>query len=253
MGLGDSLTEGVGDPMPGGRLRGWAELLAGALHEPLVRLAWRGASVPDVRRDQLPLALPQLGPGDLATLLVGTNDVVGPPAFDSDRYGEDLRACLEALAATGAMVLTGTLHEVDLAFPAWVRRRTGALLERIDTLNEQVRGAAAATGALVLDLEALQDTDSAALLSIDRLHPSEVGHRAIAEAALDVLVDAGRAPAGLALPTEPGAGRRGQARWLLTVGAPWFSGVQVARLRETPCAARGRAGAACGRAHRRSR
>lgn len=232
VGLGDSLTEGVGDPMPGGRLRGWAELLAAALDEPLVRLAWRGASVPDVRRDQLPLALPQLGEGDLATLLVGTNDVVGPPSFDSDRYGEDLRACLEALAVTGATVLTGTLHEVDLAFPTWVRRRTSALRGRIDTLNAQVRATALATGALVLDLQALQDVDSAGLIGIDRLHPSEVGHRAIAEAALDVLVDAGLAPAGLALPTESGAGRRGQARWLLTIGAPWFAGVQVARLRE---------------------
>ena len=76
--LGDSITLGVGDPVPsdGSRAwRGWAALLAEGLHEPrLHMLASCGARILDVERDQLPAAL-QLRP-EIASFVVGVNDTL---------------------------------------------------------------------------------------------------------------------------------------------------------------------------------
>ena len=80
--LGDSITLGVGDPVPSNRSRawrGWAALLAEGLHEPrLHMLASCGARIPDVERDQLPAAL-QLRP-EIASFVVGVNDDSFDPA-----------------------------------------------------------------------------------------------------------------------------------------------------------------------------
>jgi hypothetical protein len=59
--LGDLVTVGLGDPMPHGGWRGWAELLAGALAPPgqveMRNLARCGALVRDVAAEQVPQAL----------------------------------------------------------------------------------------------------------------------------------------------------------------------------------------------------
>ena len=59
--LGDSLTVGLGDPVPGGGWRGWAALLAGTLGErpggvELVNLARSGALAAELAERQLPVA-----------------------------------------------------------------------------------------------------------------------------------------------------------------------------------------------------
>jgi len=47
--LGDSITVGMGDPVPGGGWRGWATLLAGTLPQPEVHnLATLGALAADL-------------------------------------------------------------------------------------------------------------------------------------------------------------------------------------------------------------
>src|SRR5690349_16462286 len=59
--LGDSITLGIGDPMPDGRWRGWSALLAGALDAPdgveLHNLAVSGARLIELPGAQLPAAL----------------------------------------------------------------------------------------------------------------------------------------------------------------------------------------------------
>lgn len=59
--LGDSVTLGMGDPMPAGGWRGWAALLAGSLAPPdrveLSNLALSGALIRDVAGDQLDRAV----------------------------------------------------------------------------------------------------------------------------------------------------------------------------------------------------
>ncbi|MCZ1011172.1 GDSL-type esterase/lipase family protein [Streptomyces lydicus] len=84
--LGDSLTEGLGDPVPGGGWRGWAALLAGALGErpggvELVNLARSGALAAELAERQLPVAR-DLGPR-FASLVVGANDTCARPSPSS--------------------------------------------------------------------------------------------------------------------------------------------------------------------------
>ena len=90
--VGDSMTEGVGDPVPGGGLRGWADRLAEALRAErpdleYANLAIRGLRTAEVRDRQLDRAL-ALRP-DLASALSGMNDLLDP-RFDPQRYGDEL-------------------------------------------------------------------------------------------------------------------------------------------------------------------
>src|SRR5690348_1821168 len=66
--LGDSITLGYGDPMPGGGWRGWATLLADAFGAELHNLATSGARVRDVAEAQLSTAV-ALRP-DIASVVV---------------------------------------------------------------------------------------------------------------------------------------------------------------------------------------
>src|SRR4051794_5419342 len=77
--LGDSTTEGLMDPYPGGGYRGWADRLAERLadDEPEMRyanLAVRGKLAREVRAEQLEAAI-ALKP-DLASVLSGFNDAL---------------------------------------------------------------------------------------------------------------------------------------------------------------------------------
>ena len=68
--LGDSITVGMGDPLPDGTWRGWAALLAPALGLRLHNLAVSGALSTEMEREQLPRAL------ELRPALAAVTDVV---------------------------------------------------------------------------------------------------------------------------------------------------------------------------------
>src|SRR6202050_216781 len=110
--LGDSITLGVGDPVPsdGSRAwRGWAALLAEGLHEPRLHiLASCGARIPDVERDQLPAAL-QLRP-EIASFVVGVNDTLRAN-FDIAQADAAAAHTVGGLRAAGAEVLTMRLPD----------------------------------------------------------------------------------------------------------------------------------------------
>ena len=77
--IGDSFTEGLNDPDPGGGFRGWADLVAGALaaQRPGFRyanLAIRGKLLGQVVTEQVPRAV-ELAP-DLVSLAAGGNDIL---------------------------------------------------------------------------------------------------------------------------------------------------------------------------------
>src|SRR5438552_16094538 len=101
--LGDSITLGYGDPMPGGGWRGWAALLAEAVGADLHNLAKSGAQVRDVAESQLNRAV-ALEP-DVASVVVGVNDTLRD-TFDAARIARTLDHVIGVLRDRGALVLT---------------------------------------------------------------------------------------------------------------------------------------------------
>jgi lysophospholipase L1-like esterase len=213
--LGDSLTEGVGDPVPGGGLRGWADRLAAAMATAddafaYRNLARRGLQTEDVRRTQLEAAL-RLRP-DLASVLVGMNDLLDPQ-FDPARYRRELEGIVSPLRERGADVLTATFPDVTAFSPLPARFLTG-IRARLHAASEAVRGVAAGRGALCLDLEALPEARQRVIMSVDRLHPGPRGHVLMAQAFARLLEER----AGVPVPQPQDgelAGKLAQARWLL--------------------------------------
>ncbi len=213
--LGDSLTEGVGDPDRRGRLRGWADRLAEAMTAVdgdlvYTNLAVRGLRAEEVRRGQLDTAL-RLRP-DLASALVGMNDLL-EPRFDPSRFERELGAIVGPLREAGAVVLTGTIPDVTMFSPLPKRFLTG-IRARLRAASEAVRTVSARNGALHHDLEALPEARQRQVMSIDRLHPGPHGHVLLARAFAELLEEHG----GVPFPRPDGtdvAARLPQLRWLI--------------------------------------
>lgn len=193
--VGDSLSEGVGDPaggIPGlrGQLRGWVARLADACAQagrPLdvTNLAVRGADVARVRSTQLGRGLSSRP--DASVCFIGVNDVFRP-GFDPVVFGDDYRMVVSTLvSATTGPVVVMTLHDVVRALPLPGRTRQ-RVRDRVRAANAVIGDVATRTGAVVIDTGRFSDELAAGgLLSIDRLHPNAAGHRRIAAEVLDVL------------------------------------------------------------------
>lgn len=218
--LGDSITLGMGDQAPDGAWRGWAALLAECLREPrLHNLAVSGALTADVERDQLPLAL-GLSP-DIASVVVGINDTLRGN-FDPGSIAAAAAHTVAALRAGGAVVLTMRLPDPGLMFglPGSLAR---PLARRIHVVNAVMDEVSARFGTLHFDAAGDAETYDRRMWSVDRLHPSERGHRHIACHFHDRLAAAGRpvGPRPDPEPSSPPPTRRAQARWMATKGTAW--------------------------------
>ena len=224
--LGDSITVGVGDPVrpagpPGRAWRGWAALLAESLREPELHiLAANGACAGDIVRDQLPRAL-QLRP-DVASVVLGVNDTLRA-GFDLDRIGASAAHTVGALRAAGADVLTMRLPDPGrmLRLPDPLAR---PLARRARAINSVMDAIAAQFGTLHFDAAGAAETYEKRMWAVDRLHPSERGHRHIARCFHDLPAAAGR-PVGL--PPDPEPANRPPAPlahwgWLATKGTAWI-------------------------------
>ena len=228
--LGDSSTEGLEDPDGVGGYRGWANRLAeriaaaqaaAGLPEPLLyaNLAVRGRRTRRVRDEQLPRA-GELRP-DLATIFVGTNDVVAR-RFDAAAFARDLEHMQRTLVAGGATVLGFTLPD-----PAPVMPLARGLAPRVRVLNDAFRSVSAATGALLVDLAAHPVASDPRLWCEDRLHANPAGHARIAAALAHALALPG-ADASWSAPRPARGPRGGQARlaaelrWTRRHLVPWL-------------------------------
>ncbi|MGE5636022.1 MAG: SGNH/GDSL hydrolase family protein [Nocardioidaceae bacterium] len=227
--LGDSSTEGLDDPYPGGGYRGWADRLAERLAELepgllYANLGVRGRLAGQVRETQLGPAL-ALQP-DLASVVAGMNDLLRPRC-DVAAVAGQLDAMLAALVAAGATVLTCTLPD-----PVPVMPITRPLRPRLLGLNAALRQAAARHGAVLVDFGADRAASDPRLCGVDRLHANAAGHARIAArfaAALD-LPERDEPPPAAVLPDarqRPHAVVAAELAWSGRYLAPWV----VRRLR----------------------
>lgn len=195
--VGDSLSEGVGDPYRGGALGGWIHYLtsepprrpdgvAGPVPglELVANLARSGTTVATLRRDQLERAV-ALAPAYI-TCVIGVNDVIAG-RFEIARFEEDYARVLAELSAAATVgVLTMTLHDVAAALPL-PRAGRAELRRRIAEANEVIERVSRRHGAWMIDARAAARADVAGIVCVDRLHPNRRGHRYLAALAGDLL------------------------------------------------------------------
>ncbi len=225
--LGDSVTLGIGDQMPQGGWRGWAALLAGSLAPPdqveLCNLARSGALVRDVASQQLPRAL-SVRPA-LASVLVGVNDTLRGK-FDPGAIAADLENIVAALQHAGTVVLTASLPDPGLLLriPASIRR---PLARRAHEINAALGQLAVRYDLVHVDLAACPEIYDRRMWGVDRLHPSERGHRMLATMFAARLAERGMPPLAPPDPSRPTRSRAPGGRltgWPPRGPGGWYGG-----------------------------
>jgi lysophospholipase L1-like esterase len=211
---------GPGGSGPGGpALRGSAPREPRACQPSLHILAVSGACAADVRREQLPRAL-ELRP-DIASVVVGVNDTLRAN-FDPALAAAAAADTVAALRASGAVVLTMRLPDPGrmLGLPGILAR---PLARRAQQLNVLMDGVAQRYGTLHFDAAGDAETYDPRMWAVDRLHPSERGHRLIARRFHALLAAAGTpvGPTPDSEPVNPLPGRRAELTWLATKGTGW--------------------------------
>lgn len=220
--LGDSFTEGVGDPDPArpNGLRGWADRVAAVLSRQTddfgyANLAIRGRKLPAILDEQLEPAL-ALRP-DLVTVYAGANDILRPKV-DIDALAERYDVALGRLANAGAHVVVFTAF--DPGGSAIYRPLRG----RFALYNEFVRDSARRLGADVVDFWRLREYRDWRYWDADRMHMGPAGHQRMAIEVLDTLgVPHELEP--LPLVERPALSRADQRRehltWVREMAVPW--------------------------------
>ncbi|AMM20822.1 SGNH hydrolase [Frondihabitans sp. PAMC 28766] len=180
--VGDSFTEGIGDPDPNspGGFRGWADRTAAVLGEAsddfaYANLAIRGRLLHEIIDQQTQAAL-DLHP-DLVTVSAGGNDIIRP-GTDPDEVAGRLEGLVESLSSDGATVVVFTGPDIG-ATPV-----LGRLRGKVAIYNENVHAIALRHDAVVADMWALRELSDSRMWAPDRLHFSPLGHHTIARMVL---------------------------------------------------------------------
>lgn len=220
--IGDSFTEGVGDPDPDrpNGLRGWADRVAEVLSTGsddfgYANLAIRGRKLRPVIDEQVAPAL-ALEP-DLVTSYAGANDILRP-RVDLDDLATSYDEAVGRLVATGATVVLFTAF--DPGGSAIYRPMRG----RFALYTEAVREIADRHQTLLVDFWRMREYRDFGFWDTDRMHLGPAGHQRMAMAVLEAL--------GVAHDLEPLpptqfpelTGRELRAKnveWARTHAAPW--------------------------------
>ncbi|MFD9602060.1 SGNH/GDSL hydrolase family protein [Streptomyces sp. NPDC059970] len=203
--IGDSFTEGVGDPGPDGTFVGWADrfavLLADQLPDPdagtstegsthgnfrYANLAVRGRLLDQIVEEQVPRAK-ELAP-DLVSFCAGGNDIIRPGTDPDDVAERFERAVAELTESVGTVLVTTGF---DTRGVPVLRHLRG----KIATYTAHVRSIADRYDCPVLDLWSLRSVQDRRAWDDDRLHLSPEGHTRVALRAAQVL--------GIDVPADP--------------------------------------------------
>jgi lysophospholipase L1-like esterase len=195
--LGDSITNGRGEPALGVPMQSWAQWLAEALELPFTKLARDGARAQDVLRELVPRLA---GPYDIGCLYVGVNDARSVD-WDAASFERDVQAIMAAMAACAERLLLCTLPS------ALGRPRAGAKPAAASAI---LRSVAARHSAAVADLD---DLAGPRWLLPDAVHPTALGELEIADRGARALGAARRPSASIEVHDSPRAHARYMARW----------------------------------------
>lgn len=222
--VGDSFTEGVGDPGPDGQFVGWADRLAVLLADQrpegdfdYINLAVRGKLLDQIVADQLPRAV-ELAP-DAVSFCAGGNDILRP-GTDPDDVAERFEAAVRQLAEVAGTVLVTTGFDTR-GIPVLKHLRG-----KIATYNGHVRAIADRYGCPVLDLWSLRAIQDRRAWDGDRLHLSAEGHTRVALRAGQLLGYDVPADPEQSWPRLPPRGtleiRRDNVSWAREYLVPWI-------------------------------
>ena len=191
--IGDSVAEGVVEPVPGYRQQAWADRVAAELTATCPELVYRNLGRRDlrarqVRETQLAEAI-RLGP-DLALVTCGGIDAF-LATYDPDAVDRELATMIIALQAAGADVIT--LGQFDIshspALAEWarpgVRKRYATLVEHVAALSERL-------GTIHIDLFGHPVNDDPSTYSADGRHGNARSHAIAAAEAIRRLSKAAR-------------------------------------------------------------
>ncbi|MFS0867606.1 SGNH/GDSL hydrolase family protein [Microbacterium sp. 179-B 1A2 NHS] len=183
--IGDSFTEGIGDPAPSrpGGHRGWADRVAEVLSSQVddfayANLAVRGKLIRQIVDAQVEPAV-ALKP-DLVTFSAGGNDVIRPGG-DPDAVAMLFEDAVARLSSQGATVVVFT--GIDTRFTPVFRGIRG----RVAIYNENIRGIANRYDCVVADQWALKEVQDMRFFDDDRLHLNPLGHHEVARMVLRAL------------------------------------------------------------------
>ncbi|MFF7986452.1 SGNH/GDSL hydrolase family protein [Streptomyces sp. NPDC007901] len=222
--VGDSFTEGVGDPGPDGAFVGWADRFAVLLSDRqpegdfnYTNLAVRGKLLDQIVADQVPQAL-ELAP-DLVSFCAGGNDIIRP-GTDPDEVAERFeRAVAQLTEAIGTVLVTTGFDTRGVPVLKHLRGK-------IATYNGHVRAIADRYGCPVLDLWSLKTVQDRRAWDGDRLHLSPEGHTRVALRAGQVLGVEVPADPDQPWPPLPPRGtlevRRDDVHWAREYLVPWI-------------------------------
>ncbi|MDE0572801.1 SGNH/GDSL hydrolase family protein [Demequina sp. B12] len=220
--IGDSFTEGVGDDLPHGGVRGWADLvaagLAAGLDEPVeyVNVAIRGRLIEPIVHEQLEHVL---GLDPLPTVVTfngGGNDMMRP-GFDLDRIMELIEMSIDRCDAAGVelLLLSGGDPTARLPRGAMMSQRGKIYLDAVAELLER------RPDQPFVDNWSDTELARAPYWSADRLHLNALGHSRVAARVLTHL------GVETALPAADGeevvaTGALAEARYYATYVLPWL-------------------------------
>jgi lysophospholipase L1-like esterase len=185
--IGDSFTEGVGDELADGSVRGWADLVAAGLATAraetvfYANVAVRGRLLEPIVTDQLRAALSLSPEPTLLTLNGGGNDMMRPgcdPVRLAAATERAIQRCLDA--GVQVVLLSGADPSDRLPFGRVLRRRGEVLTAAIGALADRYQ---------LTFVDAFHDAElrHPGHWSPDRLHLNATGHSRVAELVLGAL------------------------------------------------------------------
>lgn len=185
--VGDSFTEGVGDELPDGTVRGWADLVAAGLaavgDEPVhyANLAVRGRLLRPIVEEQVPAALAMSPRPTLVTFNGGGNDLMRS-GVDPGRLLALTERAVRQLTGTGVRVLllSGADPSARIPFGRTVHRRGALLTAGLVELADRL-------GVPLVDAFGDAELRRPGYWSPDRLHLGPAGHRRVAGLVLAAL------------------------------------------------------------------